>query len=95
MTIDLAWITKHGYVQNVMSEEEAISYYRNRLETHLKKQFDDVDWQAMVDLGYAVDALSSTCLFANFYRMNGDADEWDRRLVQRQGQIVMDALRWL
>jgi len=95
MTIDLAWITKHGYVKNVMSEEDAIAYYRNRLETDLEQRFDDIEWQAMVDLGYAVDALSSTCLFANFYMMNGDEDEWDRKLVQRQGQMVMDALRWL
>ena len=63
MTVDLAWITKHGYVQDVMSREEAIAYYRERLEIHLNQQFDDTDWQAMVDLGYAVDALSSTCSF--------------------------------
>lgn len=95
MTIDLAWITKHGYIQNAMSEEDAIAYYRSRLESHLGQSFDDTDWQAMVALGYALDALSSTCLFAAFYKMNGEADEYSKNLVLRQGQKVIDVLRWL
>lgn len=95
MTIDLAWITKHGYIQDVMSEEKAIAYYRSRLESHLGQSFDDTDWQAMVALGYAMDALSSACLFANFYTINGGADEFSRKLVLHLGQKVMALRHWL
>ena len=57
MTIDLPWFTKHGNVQDAMSEEGALLYYRDRLEVHLWQRFNDQDWQVMVALGYAVDAL--------------------------------------
>lgn len=97
MTIDLAWITKQGYVHAAMSQGEAISYYRNRLETYLNQPFENKVWQAMVDLGYTVDALSSTCLFANFYKMDEDPESqaFNQKLVKQQGQMVMDALCWL
>ncbi len=97
MIVDLAWITKHGYVQKVMSVDAAIRYYRKCLETHLKVRFNHADWQAMVDLGYAVDALRSSCLFAYFYSLNENPEsrDFNEKLVKQQGQMVMDALRWL
>jgi hypothetical protein len=51
----------------------------------------------MVDLGYLVDALRSTCFAAYWYKHTDDSDD-RRRLemeVKVRNQQVRDALRWL
>ena len=97
MIIDLAWFTKHGDIQEAMSMEDSLSYYRKRLETHLGQPFAEQDWQAMVGVGYAVDALRWICFAANFYKMDESPDNraWSRNSVEIHGQRVMDAMRWL
>ena len=84
MTADLAWLTRT--LEDLIEEKISIQIYRQYLEAHLKLRFDDIDWRAMVELGYAVDALRSTSLIA--YWSN-------EKRVRSQGQLVMDALRWL
>ena len=49
------------------SEEDALTYYHERVEAHLRKPIDEQDWQAMLRLGYAVDALSWLGFAAFFY----------------------------
>jgi hypothetical protein len=97
MIIDLAWFTKHGDIQDAMSMEDALRYYRERLETHLGQKFAEKDWQAMVALGYAVDALQWICFAANFYQGEEKTDSraWFKNSVEIHGQRLMDSLRWL
>jgi hypothetical protein len=97
MIIDLAWFTKHGDIQDVMSMEDALRYYRERLETHLGRRFAEPDWQAMVALGYAVDAMRWTCFAANFYKgeENPEGRAWLKNSVEIHAKRVMNALQWL
>ena len=96
MTADLAWLVKQEYVHKAMSREQATSFYRSRLQAYLGKTFAEDEWQAMLDLGCGLDALRSICFAAFFY---GQADtphkkHLEAELVKRQGQFVIDALRW-
>mgnify|MGYP001818689497 CR=1 FL=1 len=80
-----------------MSRAQADAFYRQRLETYLQKRFDDQDWEAMIDLGYLVNALRSTCLAAYFSR-HGDNPEWRKSAkteAVEKGQQARKALRWL
>ncbi|HNB50962.1 MAG TPA: phosphotransferase [Anaerolineales bacterium] len=97
MILDLAWFTKHGDIQDIMSMENALGYYRERLEHHLGQRFDETDWQAMVALGYAVDALNWCGFAANFYQMeeNPENRAWFKNSIEIHSQRVMDALRWI
>jgi hypothetical protein len=97
MTIDLAWFVKYDYAPDEISVEQAVSFYRDRLESHLGTRFDDREWQAMLDLGGCFDALRSACFGAYFYSVESDPKrrEFNERLVNRQGQFVRNALRWL
>jgi hypothetical protein len=97
MTIDLAWFVKQSCVQAAMGPAQAISFYRTCLETYLNQRVDDTEWQAMVDLGYLVDALRSTCFSAYWYRQTGDPHDRPRleMEVKVRNQQVRDALRWV
>jgi Phosphotransferase enzyme family len=97
MTIDLAWFANQREVHDVMGHARAISYYRGRLETYLNAKFDDAEWQAMIDLGFLVDALCATC-FAAYWCKHSDTPEdrlWHEMTVKQRNQQVRDALRWL
>jgi hypothetical protein len=97
MTIDLAWFTKQGFVQDAMGQAQAINFYRGRLETYLFQRFDNTAWQAMVDLGYLVDALRSTCFSAYWYKYTDDPNDRPRleMEVKVHNQQVHDAMRWI
>lgn len=97
MTIDLAWITKHGYIRDSIGEVEAIAYYRDRLEMHLDRSFDNHEWQAMYELGFAIDALRFIFFSGFFYTVDEDPQQrqFDRMWVEQQGQYVIRALRWI
>ena len=97
MTIDLAWFVKGREVLNTMGLEQAIRYYRERLEKYLNNRFDDVEWQAMLDLGFLVDALRSTCFPAYWYKYTDDPKErlFNEQRVKGRHQQVRDAMQWL
>jgi len=97
MTIDLAWFAKEGCVRNTMGQVQAINFYRERLEAYLNQRFDDAEWQAMLHLGFLVDALRSTCFPAYWYQHTDDPDDRPRleMEVKMRNQQVRDALRWL
>jgi hypothetical protein len=97
MIFDLAWFTKHRDIQDAMSMEDCLSYYRQRLETYLGQPFAEKNWQIMVALGYAVDALRWIGFAANFYEgeENPDNRAWFKNSVEIHGQRVMDVLRWI
>ena len=97
MTIDLAWFVKGREVLNTMGLEQAIRYYRERLEKYLNNRFDDVEWQAMLDLGFLVDALRSTCFPAYWYKYTDDPKErlFNEQRVKGRHQHVRDAMQWL
>ena len=88
MTIDLPWLTKHGHIQDVMSDEDALCYYRERLESHLGQRLDAQDGQAMVALGYAVDALRWTSFAAFFYQgeQHPESRAWAKNSAEVHGQ---------
>jgi hypothetical protein len=97
MTIDLAWFTMQGDVHNGMGQEQAISYYRGRLEAYLNAKFDNAEWQAMVDVGTLVNTLRSTCFHAYWYKHSESPEDrlWHEIAVKQRNQQVRDALRWL
>ena len=95
MTVDLAWFIND--IRDLISLPQAHSFYRERLEGYLEQKLDDQHWEAMLDLGYLVNALRSTCLSAYFSK-HGDNPEWrksERAEVMEKGQQVRNALRWL
>ena len=97
MTIDLAWFARQGFVLEAMGHDQAINFYRERLEQYLGQRFADSEWQAMVDLGYLMDALRSTCFSAYWYRHTNDPND-RRRLeleVKARNQQVRDGVRWI
>jgi hypothetical protein len=97
MTIDLAWFTKSGFVQNGMGKMAARQYYRQRLELYLDRHFEDQEWQVMVDLGNLVDALRSTCFEAYWYKHTESQEqrEIERMSIQSHTLQVRNAMRWL
>jgi hypothetical protein len=97
MTIDLAWFIKEDCIQDAMGQAQAIGLYRNCLEMYLNRRFDDPEWQAMVDLGYLVDALRSTCFSAYWYKHTDDPNDRPRleMEVTVRNQQVRDALYWI
>lgn len=98
MTIDLAWLIKVPFVRNTLGDERAIRYYRARLEGYLNQSFDDAEWQAMVGLGYLVDALRSACFEAYFHKqrtINPSERDYLERAVVTRNQQTRGAMRWL
>jgi hypothetical protein len=59
----------------------------------LGQRFDDAEWQVMVDLGYLVDALRSTCCSACWYKHSDDPNDRPRleMEVKVRNQQVRDA----
>jgi len=100
MTIDLAWFVQQDFVRESTGQTEVVKYYRRQLETYLHQRFDDTDWQAMLDLGFLVDALRSTCYAAYWYKQHAienniqDRDNHESK-VKMRNQQVRDAMRWL
>jgi hypothetical protein len=94
MTIDLAWFAQNT---SAMEIDQLNAYYRKCLEVHLGHQLDDRDWQAMLILGYAVNALRAIGFFAFFYRSDEDPESKrnNERVVKQQGQRVKDVISWL
>jgi hypothetical protein len=98
MTIDLAWFVSQDFVKEAMGQAQAVNYYRQRLEGNLRSRFDDLDWRAMVELGYLVDALRATCFTAYWYKQTSDNPEDQVSLVMDikiRNQQVREAMRWL
>jgi len=97
MTIDLAWFVKDRCVLEAVGIKQAIHYYRERLEKYLNKRFNDEEWQVMLDLGFLVDALRSTCFPAYWYKHTEDPIERVRneQSVKERYQQVRDAVHWL
>jgi hypothetical protein len=97
MTINLAWFTKARFVQTCMGQRAAIHNYRQRLEMHLNRHFDDLEWHIMVDLGNLVDALRSTCFEAYWYKHTESPEqrEIERAVIQTHSLQVRNAMRWL
>jgi hypothetical protein len=100
MTIDLAWFVLQDFGRENIGQTEIIKYYRRQLETHLHQRFDDTDWQAMLDLGFLVNALRSTCFAAYWYKQSDIGNNIQERdfhesKVRLRSQQVRDALRWL
>ena len=100
MTIDLAWFILQDFGRENIEKTEIIKYYRQQLETYLHQHFDDTDWQAMLDLGFLVNALRSTCFAAYWYKQ-GDIEnniqerDFHESKVKVRNQQVRDAMRWL
>jgi hypothetical protein len=97
MTIDLAWFVRKEYVQEAVGQAQALSCYRNRLESYLHLNFEDADWQMMLDLGFLVDSLRATCLSAYWYKQhqianNAQDRDYLEREVKIRGQQARDAI---
>jgi len=100
MTIDLAWFGQQFNVRESMEQTEVVKVYRQQLETYLHQRFDDTDWQAMLDLGFLVDALRSTCYSAYWHKQLATENDIQGRdnfesRVKMRNQQVRDAMRWL
>jgi len=100
MTIDLAWFVLQDFGRENIEKTEIINYYRRQLEAYLHQRFDDTDWQAMLDLGFLVNALRSTCFPAYWYKQNDIENniqerDYHENRVKMRNQQVRDAMRWL
>lgn len=100
MTIDLAWFVLQDFGRESIEQTEIIKYYRRQLEIYLHQRFDDTNWQAMLDLGFLVNALRSTCFAAYWYKQNDIENniqerDYHENRVKVRSQQVRDALRWL
>jgi hypothetical protein len=100
MTIDLAWFVLQDFGRDRIGQSETIKYYRGQLETYLNQRFDDTDWQGMLDLGFLVNALRSTCFPAYWYKQgeienNIQERNYHESRVKMRNQQVRDAMRWL
>ena len=62
MIFDLVHFTDNVHVS--MGKEQAISYYRRRLEGYLNERFDDTAWRAMIDRGNLFEAIIISCFHA-------------------------------
>jgi aminoglycoside phosphotransferase (APT) family kinase protein len=100
MTIDLAWFVLQDFGRESIGQTEIVKYYRRQLETYLHQRFEDTDWQAMLDLGFLVNALRSTCYVAYWYKQHAienniqDRDHHESKVKMRNQQI-RDAMHWI
>ncbi len=94
MTIDLAWFVKNDYVHAAMSEDDAICYYRRRLESYLGQKFDNTEWQVMLDLGRCFEAMRSVGICTFFCRQQTDPERraFEEHMLKRFGQHVINAI---
>ena len=96
-TAGLGWVIQHGYIIDFFGDENrALDFYRGRLEAHLDERFHDEEWESMVDLGLAVNALRSIWLNGYFYMNDEDEDgrAWNRKRVMLHSQRLLKAARW-
>lgn len=96
-TAGLGWAIGNGFIIDFFGDEDlALDFYRGRLEAHLDERFHDEDWESMVDLGLAANALRSIWLNGNFYMNDEDEDgrAWHRSRVMLQSQRLLKAARW-
>ena len=97
-TADLVWFLRDESFSPEYGRFEAEVYYRQRLEWHLGARFANEEWQAMLDLGYGIDALRAAGFYGMFVILNVDNlqyrqhDEW---FVRFHAHKVQKALRWL
>jgi len=96
MTVDLVFFMER-HVRNSIEQAGAIRYYRNKLKTYLGFSFNDDTWQAMLDLGYLIDAV----LIAAFHAyLSKHAEKPERRAhwemrIKEHTQGIREGLRWL
>jgi hypothetical protein len=96
MTIDLARIVLN-FSLDPAEQAQAQAYYRQRLEGYLDKQFQDTEWQAMIDLGILVEVLWITCYMAYFIDRTEDPGfkHYAEMRVKACNKQVRDGVRWI
>ncbi len=97
MTIDLAWFIGGDSVRSGLGEEQAIDYYRKRLEEYLNKQFDNGEWQSMIELGIFFHVLRIICIDAYLYKHADNPKEKQifETELKEYNQKIRDGIRWL
>jgi hypothetical protein len=94
MTMDLIWFADN--VRGSMETDQVIRYYRRRLEEYLNQPFDDMDWQAMIQLGGLAVSVAMMCFPVYLYTIVDDPEE--RYMygleIEQHSQRVRDAMRW-
>lgn len=95
MTYDLAWFFYGGI--NILTQNEAVQYYRDRLEGYLETDFDDTEWQIMVDVAFAIAAMWSIPFVATFYEFYEDPTlkEIEKKRVFERAEAILNLLKWL
>ena len=97
-TADLVWFLRDESFSPEYGRFEAEVYYRQRLEWHLGARFANEEWQAMLDLGYGIDALRAAGFYGMFVIMTADNTEFrehDEWFIHFHAHNVQKALRWL
>lgn len=95
MTVDLIWFADNNHQS--IEPDEAIRYYRERLERYLGYSFDDTDWQSLVQLGELVVALMMTCFPVYLSHVVDEPERRDFfvREVREHSRRIRDSIRWL
>ena len=97
MTVDLVFFLSGPDVRNSVEEAGAIRYYRNKLETYLGNSFRDDNWQAMLDLGYLIDAVFMAAFRAYLSKHAKKLElrvHWEMQ-IKKHTQSIRKGLRWL
>ena len=98
MTTDLTWFTgQWNYDLDAKGITKLQSYYRGRLEVYLDRRFNDIEWQAVVELGNLYNVLFTAC-FSAFWSKHSDDPElrhYLRMRLKQRNQQVRDGMRWL
>ncbi len=97
MTIDLAWHTRQLHIVPGADPTAAVEYYRRRLEHYRGRHIEDDQRQAIVDIGFAVDALFATCFDAYFSVQDPDLRirALHENIVIDRTSLIANSLRWL
>jgi hypothetical protein len=97
MTIDLTWLIGHNQIRLLMDNKQLEDFYRTRLETYLGQRFEDIQWQAMIDLGYLYRVLRSTPFIACWWKHTNDEKRRaaEEIKLRERSQQVRDGIRWL
>lgn len=97
-TIDLAYyVTRPDVLLSPLSTDSAIDYYRQVLTQRLGSGLDDMQWEAMLDLGTLVDILRIAHFRAWFviHPVNESYKAADLEVLQKYNDQVRRALRWM
>lgn len=79
----------------ITQHDEIKTYYRNRLEHYLGINFDNDEWDQMVDLGLCLYALQRICVISYLTTLDQEAYDYFSPRVRLLVQWILDVHKWV